>query len=78
MRRVGLAFWLLRVALPAIVMHWSGRVIRVLRFRVDGLAYQQRSEDPVTALMKALGWSNAAAMLLMLLLILEIVRIIAR
>lgn len=78
MRRVGLAFWLLRVALPAIVTHWFARAIQVLRLRVDGLARQQRHEDPMTVLIKALGWSNIASMLLVLLLVLEILRIIAR
>ena len=77
MRRLGLAFWLLRVALPAIVMHWSVRAIRALRFRVDGLGHQ-RSEDPVTTQIKALAWGNAASLLLLLLLILAILRIIAR
>lgn len=78
MRRVGLALWLLRVALPAIVMYWSVRMMRALRFRGDEPIHSQRREDPVTALIKALGWSTAVSMLLLLLLILDILRIIAR
>jgi len=78
MRRVGLAFWLLRAVFPAIVTYWSVRSIRALRLRLDGLGGQRRGDDPMTSLIKALGWSNAVSTLLLLLIILEILRILVR
>jgi hypothetical protein len=78
MRRVGLAFWLLRVVLPTIVAYWSVRAARALLSQFDSLRELRLDDDPVIALIRAVGWSNAASTILLVLIILEALRLLAR
>jgi hypothetical protein len=78
MRRLGLMFWLLRVALPAILAHWAGRIGHALRLGAGSPDDRQQHEDSVAALLAALRWSTIISTLLLLLIIVEVLRLVSR
>jgi hypothetical protein len=79
MRHVGLAFWLLRVVLPAAVARWSGRIRQALWWRVSAQPIRHDGvEHPVALLMQAAARANATSIILVLLILMLVLRTSSR
>jgi hypothetical protein len=76
MRRSGLALWLFKAVVPAILGHWSGRASHALRRWITGADDSHREDDPLALLLGALNRSQLISMLLTLVILVELSRIL--